>query len=203
MEFAKHGVINAGLIFFSVVLLSTLILGRWFCGWGCHIVMLQDLCGWLMKKMGVAEAVPLALLILRAAAAGTVHVCLAGGGTGGGAAAAGVAGDEVGCVRHARTHRAVGRSDATDDDPVLEDLSGVMVAIPFLFVCGFATVYFLVTAKGFCTYGCPYGDLCAARQIRAGLISSPMPAKAAVTARPITCACTKKCEYGMVSIPAA
>ena len=34
--------------------------------------------------------------------------------------------------------------------------ASVGVAIPFLFVCGFATVYFL-GAKGFCTYGCPYG----------------------------------------------
>src|SRR5690606_33665511 len=53
MEFSKHGVINAGLIFFVLVLLSTLILGRWFCGWGCHVVLLQDGCGWLMKKMGI------------------------------------------------------------------------------------------------------------------------------------------------------
>jgi ferredoxin len=33
---------------------------------------------------------------------------------------------------------------------------GVLVAIPFLLVCGFAAVYFL-GAKGYCTYGCPYG----------------------------------------------
>src|SRR5213076_1932146 len=32
----------------------------------------------------------------------------------------------------------------------------VWVAVPFLLVCGFATVYFL-GAKGFCTYACPYG----------------------------------------------
>ena len=32
----------------------------------------------------------------------------------------------------------------------------VAVAIPFLLICGFATVYFLGN-KGFCTYGCPYG----------------------------------------------
>src|SRR5207247_10298767 len=31
----------------------------------------------------------------------------------------------------------------------------VAVAIPFLFVCGFMTVYFL-GQKGFCTYACPY-----------------------------------------------
>ena len=30
-----------------------------------------------------------------------------------------------------------------------------LIAIPFLLVCGFATVYVL-GAKGFCTYGCPY-----------------------------------------------
>lgn len=53
MEFVKRGVINAGLIFFALALLSTLLLGRWFCGWGCHLVMLQDLCGWMMKKIGV------------------------------------------------------------------------------------------------------------------------------------------------------
>jgi tetratricopeptide (TPR) repeat protein/NAD-dependent dihydropyrimidine dehydrogenase PreA subunit len=32
----------------------------------------------------------------------------------------------------------------------------VLVAIPFLFICGFMTVYFL-GQKGFCTYACPYG----------------------------------------------
>src|SRR4029077_17656576 len=32
------------------------------------------------------------------------------------------------------------------------------VAIPFLFICGFLTVYFL-GSKAFCTYGCPYGGV--------------------------------------------
>ena len=49
----RDGVLNAGFIFFGIALLSTLVLGRWFCGWGCHIVMLQDLCGWMMKKLGI------------------------------------------------------------------------------------------------------------------------------------------------------
>ena len=53
MAFGQEGVINVGLIFFVLALLSTLVLGRWFCGWGCHLVMLQDLCGWIMKKFGV------------------------------------------------------------------------------------------------------------------------------------------------------
>ena len=53
METVRDGVITAGFIFFVLALLSTLILGRWFCGWGCHVVMLQDACGWLMRKSGV------------------------------------------------------------------------------------------------------------------------------------------------------
>src|SRR5262249_3119096 len=49
----ENGQLNAGFVFFSLAILSTVLLGRFFCGWGCHIVALQDLCGWFMKKCGV------------------------------------------------------------------------------------------------------------------------------------------------------
>jgi polyferredoxin len=52
-ETVRDGVINAGAIFFTAAMLSTLVLGRWFCGWGCHVVMLQDFCGWLLRKIGL------------------------------------------------------------------------------------------------------------------------------------------------------
>src|SRR4051794_34690076 len=42
----EQGLINAGFVFFALAILSTFVLGRFFCGWGCHIVALQDLCGW-------------------------------------------------------------------------------------------------------------------------------------------------------------
>src|SRR5688572_12213040 len=38
----QNGAINAGFIFFSLAILATLIFGRFVCGWGCHIVALQD-----------------------------------------------------------------------------------------------------------------------------------------------------------------
>src|ERR1039457_3543337 len=41
-------------------------------------------------------------------------------------------------------------------DNFWETLPSVAVAIPFLFIFGFLTVYFL-GQKGFCTYACPYG----------------------------------------------
>ncbi len=150
MEFVKDGVINAGLIFFTIALLSTLILGRWFCGWGCHIVMLQDLCGWIMKKLGVRPKpfrsrfliyVPLllALYMFVWPAVYRWGVQLA---------------THLGWLDARLPHWGLQEQLTTTE--FWKTFPGVMVAIPFLGVCGFATVYFL-GAKGFCTYGCPYG----------------------------------------------
>ena len=49
----QSGAVNAGFIFFSLAILATLIFGRFVCGWGCHIVALQDFCAWLLKKCGL------------------------------------------------------------------------------------------------------------------------------------------------------
>src|SRR5262245_21079434 len=47
------GQLNAGFIFFASALLATFIFGRFFCGWGCHVVALQDWCSHIMNKLGV------------------------------------------------------------------------------------------------------------------------------------------------------
>ena len=49
----QRGAINAGFIFFSLAILATLIFGRFVCGWGCHILALQDFCAWMLKKIGL------------------------------------------------------------------------------------------------------------------------------------------------------
>ena len=49
----QRGELNAGFVFFALALLATLVFGRFVCGWGCHVVALQDLCGWLLKKCGL------------------------------------------------------------------------------------------------------------------------------------------------------
>jgi len=81
----------------------------------------------------------------------------------------------------------------------------VAVAIPFLFVCGFMTVYFL-GQKGFCTYACPYGGFF-------GLADKLSPGKIRVTPACNQCGhCTATCtsnvqvhaevkQYGMVVDP--
>ncbi len=49
----ETGVVNAGFIFFVVALALTLLLGRFVCGWTCHIIAVQDLCSWLLRKVGI------------------------------------------------------------------------------------------------------------------------------------------------------
>ena len=145
MEFVKNGVVNAGAIFFALALLSTFVFGRWFCGWGCHIVLLQDICTWMMRKvhlrpkpfrarwlmwfpLGLAVYMYIWPLFYRIALAPWLQPELRWPGI--------------------TTHL------LTED--YWSSFVSPLLAIPFLVICGFATVYFL-GAKGFCTYGCPYG----------------------------------------------
>ncbi len=145
MEAVKNGVINVGTIFFALALLSTAIFGRWVCGWACHVVLLQDFCAAMLAKVGIRPRpfrarllmfMPLALafymflwpVVYRLAIAPLLQPEL----------------KWPGWSLHLTT------------DQFWATFPGVLVAIPFLFVCGFVTVYFL-GAKGFCTYGCPYG----------------------------------------------
>jgi polyferredoxin/Flp pilus assembly protein TadD len=189
MEFAKHGVINAGLLLFAAALLATLVLGRWFCGWGCHVVLLQDLCGWFMKRLGIRPRpfrsrlliyVPLILALYMFiwpagyrwglvpldqwldGAIGAEHWLVRG--LRGGFGAVGV----VLPPAHLPSWQ-ISWHLTTQDFWVT--FPGVLVAVPFLLICGFGCVYFL-GAKGYCTYGCPYGgffapvDLLAPGRIR-------------------------------------
>jgi tetratricopeptide (TPR) repeat protein/ferredoxin len=145
METVKNGVINAGFIIFAAALASTALLGRWFCGWGCHVVLLQDGCAWMLRKVGIRPRpfrsrllmwVPLALALYmfvwpvayRLAVAPFVQPELRW----------------PGWTWHLVT------ADFWGTFP------GWLMGVPFLAVCGFLTVYFL-GMKGYCTYGCPYG----------------------------------------------
>jgi tetratricopeptide (TPR) repeat protein/NAD-dependent dihydropyrimidine dehydrogenase PreA subunit len=145
MEAVKNGVINAGAILFAVALASTAVLGRWFCGWGCHVVLLQDACAWMLAKVGIRPRpfrsrllvwVPLLLALYmfvwpvayRLAIAPFLQPELRWPGW--------------------TWHLVTGDFWAT--------FPGWLMGVPFLAICGFLTVYFL-GMKGYCTYGCPYG----------------------------------------------
>ncbi|MEC9374084.1 MAG: tetratricopeptide repeat protein [Planctomycetota bacterium] len=151
-----RGELNAGFIFFSLALLSTVIFGRYFCGWGCHVVALQDLCGWMMKKIGVrpkpfrSRLLMLAPLLLALymfvwpTFKRDVLVPVLGSWW------------PQAVIWLGPTARFEGFTNHIMKTGFWDTFAGPVLAVPFLLVCGFLTVY-LLGAKGFCTYGCPYG----------------------------------------------
>lgn len=139
----QRGAINAGFIFFTLAILATLIFGRFVCGWGCHILALQDFCGWLLKKLGLTPKPFRSRLLVFVPLIAALYMFV---------------------------YPTVIRYFAKpENEPLIPQFTNhiitsdfwatfppVAVAIPFLFICGFMTVYFL-GQKGFCTYACPYG----------------------------------------------
>jgi len=145
METTKDGVITIGTVFFVVALASTAILGRWFCGWGCHVVMLQDFCGHLMKKVGIRPRLFRSRLLLWLPLSLAVYMFLW---------------PLVYRFAIAPYTRPGLEWPGFSTNFVTTDFwatfPGWLMAVPFLLVCGFLTVY-LLGAKGYCTYACPYG----------------------------------------------
>lgn len=137
MEFSKRGVVNAGLIFFALTTLSTLILGRFFCGWACHLVALQDLCRWMLGKVGIRPRPLRSRTLAFVPFIAFVYMFL-----------------WPFYVRESTPETSY-HLTTTDFWATFPPWWGALIT--FL-VCGFVAVYFL-GAKGFCTYGCPYGAL--------------------------------------------
>lgn len=140
MKTLEEGTINAGFVFFAAALLLTLVFGRFICGWACHIVALQDFCGWMMKKIGIRPVPFRSRLLVFAPLILALYMFV-----------------WPTVYRMFWTeHPAPTLVRAFSTTDFWDTFAGIAIAIPFLLVCGFATVYFL-GAKGFCTYGCPYG----------------------------------------------
>ena len=144
MAFSRAGVINAGLVFFAAAALSTAIFGRWFCGWGCHLVALQDLCRWLLAKLRIQPRPLRSRLLAWVPLAAFVYMFLW---------------PALWRLGHGESFRHVETQWTTPS--FWATFPGWVVGGLTFLVCGFATVYFL-GAKGFCTYACPYGALFAA-----------------------------------------
>lgn len=158
MKTLELGLVNAGAIMFALAILSTLIFGRFFCGWLCHVVALQDACAWMMNRIGIrpkpfrSRLLVFAPLVLgfymfiwpnfkRYAVAPLL---------------------ERADMTWPAWLRPVAPRAEWKSEMVVTDFWATFpdwyIAIPFLFICGFVIVYFL-GAKGFCTYACPYGGI--------------------------------------------
>ncbi len=141
----QNGFVNAGFIFFTLAILATLIFGRYVCGWGCHIVALQDFCAWLLKKFGLKPKQFRSRLLIYVPLIVALYMFV--------------------------WPTALRFFAGPKDQPLIPQFTNHLittefwatfppffVAVPFLFICGFMTVYFL-GQKGFCTYACPYGGV--------------------------------------------
>src|SRR5467141_2879823 len=191
MHTLQHGAINAGFIFFALAILATLIFGRFVCGWGCHILALQDFCGWMLKKIGLTPKPFRSRLLVYVPLIGALYMFVW-------PTAYRFFSSQPGPLIPKFTNHLVTSN-------FWETFPSVAVAIPFLFVCGFMTVYFL-GSKGFCTYACPYGGFFS-------LADKLAPGKIRVTDACNQCGhCTATCtsnvlvhaevrEYGMVVDP--
>jgi len=188
----QNGYVNAGFIFFSLAILATLIFGRFVCGWGCHVLALQDLCAWILKKIGLKPKAFRSRLLIYIPIVVAFYMFI-----------------YPSLVRFfTKPANEPMISQWTNHIVTTEfwaTFPTIAVAIPFLFICGFMTVYFL-GQKGFCTYACPYGGFFS-------LADKVAPGKIRVTDACEGCGhCTAVCtsnvivhkevaEYGMVVDP--
>ena len=192
-----QGIVTAGFILMAAVMVATLIFGRFFCSWGCHILALQDLSAWLLGRLGIRPRplrsrtltmIPMLVMFymfiwpqLLSAFHGvpenSLRVVEAGTG---------------------------GWSSFTTDD-LWRNLPPVEVALLTFFICGGLIVY-LMGNRGFCFNGCPYGALF-------GIADQFAPGRIALAGNCTQCGlCTAACtsdilvhreiaQHGMVTNP--
>jgi polyferredoxin len=141
MQTLELGLVNAGFVLLVASVALTLVLGRFFCGWACHVVAYQDLCAWLLGRLGLRPR-PVRSRLLMLVPLGAAFYMFAWPSL-----ARLARGEEWPTfVRHFTT------ADLWSTFP------GPGIALLTLVVDG-AIVVWLLGSKGFCTYGCPYGAL--------------------------------------------
>jgi len=139
MQTLELGYVNAGIILFVLLILSTMVFGRFFCGWGCHVVALQDLCGWILKKLHMRPKAFRSRLLVFVPIFAAFYMFLY---------------PTIMRMFQGRTMPALSYHLTTENFWATFPTPGI--AILTFVVCGFLIVW-LVGNKGFCTYGCPYG----------------------------------------------
>lgn len=141
------GIVTAGFLLMVTAALATAVFGRFFCGWGCHLLALQDVAGWMLHRLrlhprpvrsrALGLAAPIALVYLFVWP--QIERILAG--------------RPLPALRVLGEHD--GWSSFVTSDP-WRNLPGPVVAIATFVVCGGLIVYLLGT-RAFCQVACPYG----------------------------------------------
>ena len=144
MQTFEQGQINAGFILFALLIAGTLVFGRYFCGWACHVVALQDLCAWLLGKLRLRPRPVRSRLLVLAPFVVAGHMFL------------------WPHIERWLWHDKPPMPAVADwqwhlqTDDFWVTFPGPLMAILTFLIVGFLIVCWL-GAKSFCSYGCPYG----------------------------------------------
>ena len=137
----EEGRINAGFVLFLCLIASTLVFGRFFCGWACHVVALQDLAAWALGKLGLKPRPLRSRLLVFAPFVVAIHMFV------------------WPSIRHWFGQPPLPASNwewHMTTNELWASFPGPLMGVLTFVVVGFLIVWWL-GAKGFCTHGCPYG----------------------------------------------
>lgn len=139
MQTLELGIVNAGFIFFLLTIISTAIFGRFVCGWACHIVALQDLCTWILKKIGWKPKPFRSRLLVFVPLFAALYMFVW---------------PQFLRIYEGRPFPPIVYHLQTDD--FWRTFPSLGITLLTFAICGFLIVIWLGN-KGFCTYACPYG----------------------------------------------
>lgn len=141
------GIVTAGFVFMLIAVLATMIFGRFFCSWGCHILALEDLSGWILQKLRIRPKPVRSRVLIWVPFIAMLYMFvwpqierLAAG--------------QPMPAMHLRTDAGGWASFVTQN--FWRNLPGIGITVFTFVTCGFIVVYFL-GSRAFCTYACPYG----------------------------------------------
>lgn len=143
------GIVTIGAIFMALIVISTLIFGRFFCSWGCHVLALQDLTHWALGRCGLRpKPVRSRLLLLGPVAVMLLMFVWP--------QIARLWSGQPRPTLHLSTDADGFGSLMTTD--FLRNLPGPGITVLTFVVCGGLIVY-LLGSRSFCRYVCPYGAI--------------------------------------------
>jgi tetratricopeptide (TPR) repeat protein/polyferredoxin len=141
------GIITAGFIFMVVTMIGTIIFGRLFCSWACHILALQDFSEWLLNKLNIKPKPIQSRAFILVPIVSMLYLFLWP------QISRMMAGEEM-VKLHVQSDSQGWASFITND--FWRNLPSVPITLLTFFMCGFAIIYFLGT-RSFCQKVCPYG----------------------------------------------
>ena len=135
--FLKYGVINSGVLLVILAFTTTLIFGRFFCGWACHFGAIQELCWLLLDKMGIQPKTIDSKLVTFLPLLILIHLYVI---------------PNLFFAVNSEWRISI----QVNEPSIWAFLPGVIIGTLTFIIDGFLIIYFL-GRKGFCRFICPWG----------------------------------------------